>query len=898
MVWGLLFLACSIASAVPAPVPPLVALFPTLRHVLGESPEVPLALEESALSCAAHAVVASLSSAPPMRLKVEDDELHLALLVAAARAGLPRLFRDAGGETLEARRLSGDGVVLESSSVNETFACEDRRVELAVVLALWIAAGVALGLLWRPTDVLSAMPLFALIASALGPFVVRYVLSHLPAAFMTSHSPALRAPLVVALLLFKALVPGALLLLSLSKVAPHFVEDCSSPPLLPRILAAVGVGCGIDAIATHLFVFGLVGLHPTAPAGAVALTYALWRFGSRASAKSLLAAALALNACYVNANASVALLVIVSGLMALEPRGKGAAVAAEPRHDGAADEAIDDAAHNARNQSVPRSFAEFSALIQELPMVGERLVTVTSTYEKCFAPGIGFKCLVLKGSRGMGKTRLISELSKKVESFVGNCGEGDACLPFAPFREAIGSLIGYNRFDTSPGAKLSVLTDLVDSTPLSFMFGLVTSASGSSQQGRLAETIAKTLFAHAQQKRVSLVLEDVQSIDGESLEVLKQLIVLCRKARAEVTLTLTLRIDNASVAEPSYLHQIDPDLVVLLEPLTEKDLRQCLDNVGFGPRFVGLTCKPLFLNSKGSPLALCLMLGAIPEEALTFAGGAIDFAPGFSLARITLPEELSAAVAHKIKMLSKKELALVRFAAQLGLTFDFEIVSLALETDETTVALILHRLEEVHGIVCEVEEGVFSFSSGAFAEHLRLPPLSEAQRSLCRTLALAVSKAIASRPATFELLFLRANLALLGGSKFQKSAVVFAEEACEAAMQMWLLSAGMLSGFHFLWFTYLQSYHVRRGDDASGVAKQLYSACRGQGVPQSQSVCRLRRRTGRDFGGRSVAAHQRGGGAVLRANVAVPRVRSQRQPARSALLGRTRGRRGWLGGAS
>ncbi len=831
---ALLFVACGAAAV--APVAPLVSLFPVLGHVLGEPPDVPLALEESALSCAAHAAVASLAPTS-VRLQAEDEELRTVLLVAAARAGLPKLFRETGGETLVARRVGDDGVALESPALNETFACEDRRAALAAVLALWLAAAVAVTALWRPTNVLSAMPLFALLASALGPFVVRHLLAYLPAAFVTSHSPLVRAPLVVALLLFKALVPGALLLLSLSKLAPHFVEDCLAPPLLARILCAVGLGSAIDAVSIHLLAFGLFGCHPTVVAASAVLVHALWRFGNRTSVRGLLAVVLALISCFVNASVSVALSAVAIVLLVFELSEKNQALAAELRQESAEDPTRDESSVETRKQSVPRSFAEFCAVLQELPLVGERLTTVASTYEKCFAPGVGFKCLVLKGSRGMGKTRLISELSKRAKSFVGNCGEGDACLPYAPFREAIGSLVGFNRFDTNPGAKLSVLTDLVDSTPLSFMFGLVSSASGSSQHGRLADTIAKTLASRALRQRVSLVLEDVQAIDSESLQVLKQVLVLCRKARAEVTLTLTFRIDNAAVAEPPYLHQIDPDLVVLLEPLSERDVRLCLENVGFASRFVGLTCKPLFLNSKGSPLALCLMLGAIPEEALTFAGDAIDFAPGFSMSRIALPEELSSAVTHKIRMLSKKELALVRFAAQLGLTFDFEVVSLALDLDETTVALALHRLEEVHGIVCEIEEGVFAFSSGAFAENLRLPPLSEAHRSLCRSLSLAVSKVISSRPSTFELVFLRANLALLGGSKFQKSAVSFAEDACKVAMLMWLLNAGeCLLSSSFFFKGCRNSDYVRRGCDSPGLAQQLHAAGRGQGVPQPQSV--------------------------------------------------------------
>ncbi len=71
------------------------------------------------------------------------------------------------------------------------------------------------------------------------------------------------------------------------------------------------------------------------------------------------------------------------------------------------------------------------------PLVFKALAT--ELWSRCFAVGDPFRCIVIRGARGVGKTRLVREIATQARVYFGNCGE-EECLPYAPFREAFGQV--------------------------------------------------------------------------------------------------------------------------------------------------------------------------------------------------------------------------------------------------------------------------------------------------------------------------------------------------------------------------------------------------------------------------------------------------------------------------
>lgn len=118
--------------------------------------------------------------------------------------------------------------------------------------------------------------------------------------------------------------------------------------------------------------------------------------------------------------------------------------------------------------------------------------------------------------------------------------------------------------------------------------------------------------------RLCLVIEDIQAIDSESLQVLKQLIELGKKSAA---FTVILSYRNDDQKELEWVNHLEIAETVTLQRLGQSDVVDTLRLVGFSDAFVGSAAKSLFVQCVGSPLTLQLMLEAVVnhEKALEFS---------------------------------------------------------------------------------------------------------------------------------------------------------------------------------------------------------------------------------------------------------------------------------------
>ena len=164
--------------------------------------------------------------------------------------------------------------------------------------------------------------------------------------------------------------------------------------------------------------------------------------------------------------------------------------------------------------------------------------------------------VLLSGEAGVGKTRLVTEITQRAEAsgalvITGGCVPlGAGTVPFAPIREAMRDLASRRSeqdLDLLLGAGREELASLVPAVTAS---GSSSPAGSAQQQGRIHELILGLLERLAEERPTVLVLEDLHWSDRSTLGLLSFLI---RNVRAPaLRLIGTLRSDEVDRRDPLY----------------------------------------------------------------------------------------------------------------------------------------------------------------------------------------------------------------------------------------------------------------------------------------------------------------------------------------------------------
>ena len=172
------------------------------------------------------------------------------------------------------------------------------------------------------------------------------------------------------------------------------------------------------------------------------------------------------------------------------------------------------------------------------------------------SPGTAPVLMLLVGEAGVGKTRLVTEVTQQAESsgalvLIGGCVPlGGGTVPFAPIREAMRDLTSRRSeqdLDRLLGAGREELASLVPDISRS---GAPSTTGSPQQQGRIHELILGLLERLAEEQPTVLVLEDLHWADRSTLGLVSFLI---RNIRAPgLTLIGTLRSDEVDRRHPLY----------------------------------------------------------------------------------------------------------------------------------------------------------------------------------------------------------------------------------------------------------------------------------------------------------------------------------------------------------
>ena len=305
--------------------------------------------------------------------------------------------------------------------------------------------------------------------------------------------------------------------------------------------------------------------------------------------------------------------------------------------------------------------------------------------------------VVLAGDAGMGKSRLCTELADRAERIgatvlEGSCSEADIALPYLPFLEAIG-----NYLSTGESAKVRERLG-VHVHELSKVFPQLAEATSAAANEaetpdarlRLFEAILALLGLASEERGLLLIVEDLHWADASTRELLDY---ITRRLRNRRMLVLaTYRRDEMHRKHPllptvqgwqrSRLAQL-----IELEPLAPDGVARMVssifDNTNVGAEFRDF----MHARSEGNPFVLEEMLKAAVDRGDIFRDEA-DWQRK-PIAELRIPETVRDSILLRVERLQATQAEILRCAAILGRSFDYQTLIRLSEQDRMAVETAL-----------------------------------------------------------------------------------------------------------------------------------------------------------------------------------------------------------------
>ncbi len=298
--------------------------------------------------------------------------------------------------------------------------------------------------------------------------------------------------------------------------------------------------------------------------------------------------------------------------------------------------------------------------------------------------------VLLLGEAGIGKSRLVEELSAEAQArgarvLLGRCHESEQILPFGPWADALG------RGELARDAALLERLHPVARVELTRLVPELAEpdlrlATDYGDYRRLFEAVGDLLFHLAEGHPLVLVLEDLHWADELSLRLF---CFVGRRVRTRRLLVVGTARDEELAASPALRRALDElrhesGLVELsVPPLSRADtlaLVRALGRSGTEAATVGRTAERVWMISEGNPFVVLETLRALREQPETRAGG------------VGLPDRIREVIGARLERLGDRSRTLVAAAAVIGREFDFGLLPHVAALSEAEAAEGLEEL--------------------------------------------------------------------------------------------------------------------------------------------------------------------------------------------------------------
>ncbi len=313
-------------------------------------------------------------------------------------------------------------------------------------------------------------------------------------------------------------------------------------------------------------------------------------------------------------------------------------------------------------------------------MVGrERELQQARDLWNCARSGQG-QTLLLSGEPGIGKTRLVQELTAQVQVSGGRALAG-ACyaeggVPYAPFAQILRAVLG-----PGTGQELDlpdfVLTSLVTIAPgLRLRYPDIPPAPPAqdprAEQHRLFENLSIFFTALSGQAPLLVTVEDIQWADSGTLYLLRHIARQMRQERVLFVATYReVELDEARSLQEVLLDLHRERLAVRLKLLRldreqTKELLAVLFAEEITPEFLA----GIYRETEGNPFFIEEVCKALVESGKLYYEGGRWHRPDMD--ELGIPQSVRVAIRSRIRALPEKVQETLRLAAVLGRGFDLD----------------------------------------------------------------------------------------------------------------------------------------------------------------------------------------------------------------------------------
>ncbi len=298
--------------------------------------------------------------------------------------------------------------------------------------------------------------------------------------------------------------------------------------------------------------------------------------------------------------------------------------------------------------------------------------------------------VIVGGEAGMGKTRLVTELSARAQRLrcvvmSGACSEAELSLPYLPLLEAIGNRLTSENLDELRQRLGAAADELAQLFP---QLGRPTAAGGDAMQAKLRmfEAILLLLRDAARDRALLLILEDLQWADPGTRELLDY---MTRRLRSTNVLVLaTYRMDE--------MHRKHP-LVPTIQGWRRSGQAQFIELQSLPPAAVADMVGAIFEErqvsdefrdflherSEGNPFVLEEMLRDGVDRGDIYRTDA-----GWdrkALTEMRIPRTVRDTILHRLERLDRQAVAVLSAASVMGRSIDVKSLAAVAGVDEEAV---------------------------------------------------------------------------------------------------------------------------------------------------------------------------------------------------------------------